>query len=409
MNAVSRPVLLIDDEPFALKLLARQLQREGLSALREHGRSQEGLADALDCRGRDALLFLDLQMPDLDGIEFLRALAAQRFDGELVLVSGEHRRIVQAAMRLARAHGLRVLGALAKPVEPAALQALLRSPATPRLRPEDGDPTPAWMQRDELLRALRDGELQNHYQPKVDLHDGRLSGVETLVRWHHPQHGLVPPEAFIAFAEREELVQPLTRHVLREALAQMRRWDAAGLPLQVAVNISMDDLDDLALPDTVAGIARAERVDLARLVLEVTESRLMRDPLHAVDALGRLRLKRVSLSIDDYGTGHSSLAQLRDLPFDELKLDRSFVRGAPQRGDLRCILDSTIRMARTLELNTVAEGVETADEWRLLRALGCHHAQGWLIGRAMPGAALPAWHAQWCQRVPALLDDDAVA
>lgn len=398
-----RPVLVIDDEPFALKLLVRQLQREGFAAPRSHGASQDGLADAHASRRQDALLFLDLQMPDLDGIEFIRALAQFGFDGELVLVSGEHRRIVQAAVRLARAHGLRVLGALNKPVQAEALQALLQQPPVPVPRGPGADGTPAWMSRAELERALAQGELHNQYQPKVDLRSGRLAGVETLVRWRHPVHGLVAPDAFVAFAERENMVQALTHHVLREALAQMRRWDELGLALLVAVNISMDDLDALDFPDRVAEIAQQERGTLTRLVLEVTESRLMRDPLHAVDALGRLRLKRVGLSIDDYGTGHSSLSQLRDLPFDELKLDRSFVCGAPQHPDLRCILESTLRMARTLDLHSVAEGVETSEEWALLRELGCDFAQGWLIGRAMPGPELQAWHAEWQRRAPALL------
>lgn len=399
----ARPVLVIDDEPFALKLMARQLQREGLPPPQAYTGSLEGLAAVQSLRGQDALLFLDLQMPDLDGIECIRSLALGGFDGELVLVSGEHRRLVQATVRLARAHGLRVRGSLGKPVGPEALAALLRQPATPLARGALRSGPPAWLTRQALQQALDGDELVNHYQPKVDMRSGRLSAVETLVRWQHPVHGLVPPDVFVPFAEAEGLVQPLTRQVLTRALQQQRAWDAAGLRLGVAVNISMDDLDDLTFPDVVAQAATDTGADLRRLVLEVTESRFMRDPLRAVDALGRLRLKRVGLSIDDYGTGHSSLSQLRDLPFDELKLDRSFVRGAPQRDDLCCILEATLRMAHTLELQTVAEGVETLDEWRLLRALGCHFAQGWFIARAMPGGELPAWQAQWQHRAAELL------
>lgn len=395
-----RPVLLIDDEPFALKLLSHQIERSGYVLRHPHGDSMAGLADARSLVGRDALLFLDLQMPDLDGIEFIRALAQFGFDGELVLVSGEHRRIVQVAMRLARAHGLRVLGSLDKPVRLEDMALLLAQPAVAAARQAHLGKTPDWMTRAELQQAVEGGQLRNVYQPKVSLRDGRLAGVETLVRWHHPVHGLVPPDEFIHFAEREEMIHLVTRQVLGEALAQMQRWDQAGLQLQVAVNISMDDLDNLAFPDDVAQAARLRGGTLTRLLLEVTESRLMRDPLRAVDALGRLRLKRVGLSIDDYGTGHSSLSQLRDLPFDELKLDQSFVRGAHQREDLRCILESTIRMAQTLELNTVAEGVETLEEWQLLRQLGCECAQGWFICRALPGDEIPAWQAQWAQRQP---------
>lgn len=399
-----RPVLIIDDEPLALKLLGHQIRRSGLSALHAHGDSLAGLASAQALVGQDALLFLDLQMPDLDGIEFIRELARLDFDGELVLVSGEHRRIVQAVIRLARAHGLRVLGALEKPARIEDLSRLLAQPAAAASHRREASATPAWVTRSELQQAIEQGHLRNVYQPKVDLSDGRLAGVETLVRWQHPVHGQVPPDHFIPFAEREDLIHQVTRHVLGEALAQMQRWDAAGLPLQVAVNISMDDLDDLNFPDWVADTARLKGGALTRLVLEVTESRLMRDPLHAVDALGRLRLKRVGLSIDDYGTGHSSLSQLRDLPFDELKLDQSFVRGAHQRSDLRCILESTIRMAQTLDLHTVAEGVETEEEWRLLRELGCEAAQGWFICRALPGDEIPHWQGQWAARCAVLLD-----
>jgi EAL domain-containing protein (putative c-di-GMP-specific phosphodiesterase class I)/ActR/RegA family two-component response regulator len=398
-----RPVFAIDDEAFALKLLSRQLLNRGFGQVLAHRSSVDGLAAIRAAVGTDALVFLDLQMPDLDGIEFIRALAHPAFDGELVLVSGENRRIVQAAVRLARAHGLRVLGALDKPVDPVALASLLEQPPVPAPRRRSSDQTPAWMTTDAIERAIAERQIFNHYQPKVDFASGELVGVETLVRWQHPEHGLVPPDAFVPFAEREDMVHALTHEVLATAFHQMRAWDATGLRLAVAVNISMDDLDDLDFPDRVAALAQRDQIELNRVVLEVTESRLMRDPLRAVDALGRLRLKRVSLSIDDYGTGHSSLSQLRDLPFDELKIDRSFVQGAHASDDLRCILDSTLRMARTLELHTVAEGVETLEEWALLREAGCRAAQGWLIGRPMAGAAIPAWQAQWDARRGTLL------
>lgn len=397
-----RPVVVVDDEPFVLRLLTHQLQQAGFTRVSGHTASLEGLAAVRAHSGHDALLLLDLQMPDLDGIEFMRQLARDGFDGELVLVTGEHRRIVQAAIRLARAHGLRMLDALAKPVAREALAALLRRPPTPAPHGAMADETPPWMNASEVERALSKGELFAEFQPKVTLAEGRFVGVETLLRWQHPQHGVLMPDRFVPFAERAGLVPQLTRRVLELALSQMQAWDTAGLRLQVAVNISMDDLDDLEFPDLVAETAERHGGALTRLVLEVTESRLMRNPLRAVDALGRLRLKRVSLSIDDYGTGHSSLSQMRDLPFDELKLDRSFVQDAPSRPDLRCILESTLNMARTLELHTVAEGVETREEWRLLQRLGCDTAQGWLVGRPMAAAGLPAWRAQWATRWPAL-------
>jgi EAL domain-containing protein (putative c-di-GMP-specific phosphodiesterase class I) len=290
---------------------------------------------------------------------------------------------------------LRVLGAAAKPVDPLAIGTLLSLPPAVSSSRSTAVQVPEWLTPDVMLQAIRSGELTNEYQPKVALGSGELLGVETLLRWRSPIHGAISPEVFIPFAEEHDIIQTLTHHVLSEAFQQMRQWDALGLRFQVAVNISMDDLDDLNFPNRVDELAKQHGGTLTRLTLEVTESRLMKNPLRAVEALGRLRLKRVSLSIDDYGTGHSSLSQLRDLPFDELKLDRSFVQGASSLPDLRCILESTVRMASTLELHTVAEGIETLDEWRLLQSIGCEAAQGWLISRSMPGADLQAWLARW--------------
>jgi CheY-like chemotaxis protein len=309
-------ILVIDDEPFVLRLLARQLVNLGAQEVLTCERAE----DALSLIGTDPsavdVLFCDLNMPEMDGVEFVRRLAHLGYGGSLVLVSGEDERILHTAERLAKAHGLNVLGALHKPVSPDHLQQLLGR----------SHPAPAAASRaagkiygaDELRRAIARGELLNHYQPKVELATGAVAGVETLVRWRHPEDGLVFPDQFIATAEEHGLIDDLTRAVLTAALRQARRWHDAGLALQVAVNVSMDNLTDLEFPDFVAREAGKAGVPVAGLVLEVTESRLMKDPLAPMDILTRLRLKRIGLSIDDFGTGHSSLAQLRDLPFDEL-------------------------------------------------------------------------------------------
>jgi EAL domain-containing protein (putative c-di-GMP-specific phosphodiesterase class I) len=250
----------------------------------------------------------------------------------------------------------------------------------------------------ELERALAAGELVNHYQPKVALATGELVGVEVLVRWQHPTAGLVFPDEFIATTEEHGLIDELTRAVLAAALRQGRLWHDAGLDLQLAVNVSMDNLAALDFPDVVARLAGEAGVALSRVVLEVTESRLMKDLRAPLDILTRLRLKRIGLSIDDFGTGHSSLAQLRDIPFDELKLDRSFVNGASGDPALRAIVEATLQMARQLGMKSVAEGVEEPADWELLRTLGCDVAQGYLIARPMPGSELPAWWQAWQPR-----------
>ena len=389
-------ILLIDDDPFALKLLARQLALEGFAEVTSCQQAQQAL-DILEARPESIdLVFCDLQMPDIDGVEVVRHLARIGYRGSLVLVSGEDGRVVQTVQRLARAHDVEMLGILSKPVEREALHQLLSAQAARRVV------LPFAPRRvfapEELRKAIAGGQLINHYQPKVELSSGRVVGVEALVRWQHPQAGLVSPDQFIGIAEEHGLIDALTREVLTVALTQARHWQEQGLDLKLAVNVSMDNLATLDFPDEVARLVHEAGVLPTRLILEVTESRLMKDVRAPLDILTRLRLKHIGLSIDDFGTGHSSLAQLRDIPFDELKLDRSFVNGADKDPALCAIVQSTLAMARQLGMQSVGEGVEDQADWDFLHAMRCDVAQGYFIARPMPGASLPAWIKAWAPR-----------
>lgn len=388
-------ILLVDDEAFALKLLMHQLASLGFRNVTPVSGGAEALA-LIAGGARFNLVLTDLQMPGMDGVEFLRALTQTGYDGELVLVSGEDKRILKTAEQLARIHGLRVLGRLRKPVEPERLAEVLARHAdavAARPCPDDRCYGP-----DELRRAIATGELVCHCQPKVSLTTGALSGVEILVRWQHPEDGLVFPDRFIGVAEEHGLIDDLTRSVLRDALRQTRAWLDAGRKMHVAVNISMDNLDNLDFPDFVVAAAQEMDVSLSTMVLEVTESRLMKDMRAPLDILARLRLKHVDLSIDDFGTGHSSLAQLCDLPFNELKIDRGFVHGAWRDMQLATICDASLDIARKLGMRSVAEGVEDIEDWKFLRAHGCDIAQGYFISRPMPMAALAGWLPEWERR-----------
>lgn len=386
-------ILLVDDEPFVHKLLSRQLANLGFNDVVSRYRATEALSLLESGDGLFGLIFCDLQMPEMDGVEFVRQLVRINYAGGLVLVSGEDGRILQTAEKLSRAHQLNVLGALHKPVSPEQLRQVLanhtsRNSITPhaiRKTYESG----------ELWCAITGGKLVNYYQPKVDLASGVVTGVETLVRWQHPEDDLVFPDQFISTAEEHGFINELTRVVLTNALRQARIWLDAGLHLHVAVNVSMDNLDSLEFPDFVARAAAKAGVPLASLVLEVTESRLMTNPLASLEILTRLRLKHISLSIDDFGTGHSSLAQLRDIPFDELKVDRGFVHGASRDSSLRAIFEASLGMARQLGMKTVAEGVENLEDWDFLRAAGCDTAQGFFIAKPMPGAEIMGWLSTW--------------
>jgi diguanylate cyclase (GGDEF)-like protein len=243
----------------------------------------------------------------------------------------------------------------------------------------------------EVRPALERGEFTLFYQPKLDLRSGSVTGVEALLRWRHPQRGLVPPLEFISLIEQTALVGPVTLHVIDLALRQASRWRAAGLDLGISVNLSARNLHDRELPARVEGLLRTHAVPPTALTVEVTESAAMADPETAIDVLEALRLQGIGVSIDDFGSGHASIAYLATLPVSELKIDRSFVTDMCQSPRDEAIVRTTIDLARHLELSVVAEGIETAQVRERLSAMGCHIGQGYLISRPLPADELTPW------------------
>jgi diguanylate cyclase (GGDEF)-like protein len=243
----------------------------------------------------------------------------------------------------------------------------------------------------ELRSAIGAGELVLHYQPKVDVGSQRVIGVEALLRWQHPVHGLLPPVEFVPLAERTGAIGDLTRWVLDAALAQCRAWRDAGLDLTMAVNLAAPNIADATLPDTVASLLELHGVPGDRLECEISEHTVMADPRRAMAILERLRALGVKLSLDDFGTGHSSLSYLKRLPLDEVKIDRSFVMGMTDDDNDAAIVRTTIDLARNLGLEVVAEGVETEAIMRNLSDLSCDVAQGFYLSKPLPAADLDGW------------------
>ena len=237
----------------------------------------------------------------------------------------------------------------------------------------------------DLRGAIEREELTLHYQPKGDLATGGITGVEALVRWRHPGRGLVAPDDFLPFAEQTGLMRPLTNWVLGEALRQCAEWSDEGLDLRVAVNVSLPDLLDLDFPQHVQGALRAHGLPPERLQLEITENVIMADPNRVMDVLARLSEIGIELSLDDYGTGYSSLSYLKRLPVRELKIDRSFVMSMETDIEDAVIVRSTAELGRSLGLRVVAEGVESAMAWEMLRRFGCELVQGYFLSRPVPG------------------------
>ena len=253
---------------------------------------------------------------------------------------------------------------------------------------------------DDLRRAIEQGEIHPHYQPKVRLATLELESVEALARWNHPKHGPVSPGVFIPLAEEHGLIDALTDVMLEQAIKQCKELRDGGLSIQLAVNLSVDSLDRLDLPEYISGVVERAGIETSQIVLEVTESRISDNPTALLDITTRLRLKRFELSIDDFGTGYSSLQQLQRLPFTELKIDGAFVTGASQDATARSILESSIDLAQKLGMKIVVEGVETRADWDLVKSLGCELAQGYFIARPMPGDELEAWLEEWKRQAP---------
>jgi EAL domain-containing protein (putative c-di-GMP-specific phosphodiesterase class I) len=339
---VVRRLLVVDDEPVQCLIVTRAMAALGFAA--------ESAASLEDAIGRAASI---------------------RFAGEL---------------------GLRVAGALPKPVGPSALRALLDKPPPPRVR--DRESHPALPSIDELRNALDRQLIVAAYQPKVSLSDGRVVGVEALARWCHPPRGPVPPDVFIPLAEQSGLIIPLTSRVLGDALAACQRWRRNHPACGVAVNISPLVLANPDLPDEIEAMLLQHGLSPDALIAEITESIFIANPMLAIELLTRLRIKGIGLSMDDFGTGYSSLLTLLRLPFTELKIDRSFVASCETDEEAWKIIRATISLARELGLSVVAEGVETDSVAIRLRAAGCQIGQGWRFGRPMPERALHAWLTQ---------------
>lgn len=257
----------------------------------------------------------------------------------------------------------------------------------------------------ELRHAIEHDQLVLHYQPKADLVTGEVTHVEALVRWQHPQHGLMLPDRFIPLAEQTGLIRPLSLWVLNTALRQCYAWHRSGLQLHVAVNLSMRNLQDTQLPDAIAGLLATWQVSPTWLEVEITESALAADPERALETLTRLGDMGVRIAIDDFGTGYSSFAYLKRLPVDEIKIDKSFVLGMTTDDNDAAIVRSTIDLGHNLGLKVSAEGVETQATWELLATLGCDFAQGYYVSRPVAATELSQWlqEASWARTQRPLL------
>lgn len=342
-------------------------------------------------------LLIDLQMPEVDGVQTLQHLASLKSEAAIIVTSGLGSRILEAAARAAAENGLRVLGTLSKPFAPRQLRQLLQSGCGSNGTSRDPTITAyprasAAFQITEhtLGEALNKRHIQVHYQPKIACDGGALIGFEGLARWYEPGIGMIKPDNFIPLAEHTGLIHALTRQVFENALGWFSQ-NFRGSGLCLALNVSAKVLSDPKLPSWIAQQCKLCAMEPQQLILEVTETASMQNPVAMVEILTQLRIKGFGLSIDDFGVGYSSLVQLARLPFSEMKIDKMFVTTAPSSAESQKIATAIVELAHALGLHVTAEGVE--DDWTLnfLRDIHCDAAQGYGIARPMEGAVASTW------------------
>lgn len=385
--------LILDDDESIARTVAHIADSGGAQSL-VCGGAREFLEQAGSWQPTH--LFVDLQMPDMDGVQVLRELASRGCTARIIISSGVGARVLEAAALSANELGLNVCGMLAKPFRLAELRKLLfelrqpdERPAPYRPGPGAFMPTPA-----DLEAALDQHQLFVVYQPKIHCGSGRLSGLEALVRWQHPEHGLITPDRFIPLAESAGLIDRITLAVLNDALPWFARWSLDFQKfgsLTLSINISARSLGRPELIDAIVNLCASTRVSPGQLIFELTETAAMDEPVEALTLLTRLRVHGFLLSLDDFGTGYSSMVQLVRLPFSELKIDRSFVATASTSQESRAVIRCIVDLGRSLGMNTTAEGVEDAAAHAYLREVGCELAQGYLFSRPLTPLLLANW------------------
>jgi len=398
MNAAETPVsqlrfLVAEDHEFQRLALVSLLSRMGVGVVHEASDGNEALAVLRDPARPVDIIISDLEMPGMDGMEFVRHLGETGTRVSIVLASGLEPRLLASIATMSQAYGINLLGAVEKPLTAEKLRALIGLHHS--VRAKKANPADPVFTQDEIAAGLKNEEFEPFFQPKIELATGKIRGVEALARWRHPQHGIVAPIAFITILEENGQIEALTRVMLARSAEQCRSWRNAGLDASVSVNVSVKSLGDVHFAESMTELVRRHHLDPRHMIIEVTETTAATDVGRALENLARLRMNGFGLSIDDYGTGYSSMQQLGRIAFTELKIDQSFVMNAVKQESSRVFLKSSLGLAKRLKLTSVAEGVQTRPDVDLLLRLHCDLAQGYFIARPMSSAAFHDWQGKW--------------
>lgn len=376
-------ILVVEDDSFQRQIIVRLLRSLGVTSVCDAGDGKQALETIRSANPRPVdVVLCDLKMPEMDGMEFLRHVSQEHHNIAAIIISSLDRNLLASVGRMTRMYGIKLLGAIEKPISPADLQNMLSKYEQSENKWPRDDAKPSYS-LDEIMRGIRSQNFEPFFQPKLDLKTGRLVGAEALARWIHSEHGVVSPQSFIPLLEQSGNIDDLTFLMLKHAVTACRSLHHKGHYIAVSVNLSLVSLDDTSLADNITKGVRNAGIDPKYIVLEITETAAMTDVAHALENLARLRMNGFGLSIDDYGTGYSSLQQLTRIAFSELKIDQSFVKDFAEHEASCIVIESSIDMARKLRVSSVAEGVETQQDWNALKSMGCDTAQGYFIAKPM--------------------------
>ena len=393
-------LLIVDDDARICKLIARTAVKSGVKVMSLTDPS--AFHPTIDSF-KPTIVFLDLNMPEIDGIQILMSLKEAKVTPQIYIMSGVDPAILASTYRLAVKNGVKISGLLTKPLDWLRITKILSSPDTPPhantdvkskapVATVDSTLNEIKISKFDVSQGIHQSQFFMDYQPKIALDSGKVIGVEALARWVHPDMGNIPPTVFIPFAEENDLIWHLTYSLITYAIFDFRLLQKTLGDFKLAINISVKLLEDSQLPEKLTDLFETAGIPTKKVILEITETLDTDETILSMEILSRFRIKGFNLSIDDFGTGYASLSKLLTYPFTELKIDKQFTMGIKNDKDSRIILESTIDMAKRFNLDIVAEGIEDSETLRWLIDKGCSEGQGYYLCPPMSPIKLIQWY-----------------
>ena len=384
-------VLLVDDSPTILSYVNKVLEQNyNISHVHTASSAPEAM-QILRQSSQINLLFLDLNMPNVDGIQLLSQISQLDYKGYVVIMSGVSTQIISSVESLAKKYGLNYIGTLLKPIHELDFQYIIDKIGGSRQQA----PTVESLKVYEIIRAIKNNDIEVLYQPQVDLTTRSFMGVEALCRMKHPRLGMVSPDRFIDKAEESELIVHITLAVLKKSLGDWKKWKQSGLDIKLSVNVSPIALQQIEFADTIFMLLDEYNMPATSLCLEITECVLASNQPQELMNLNRLNMRGVELALDDFGQDHSTIERLQSLPLNYLKLDKSYFIDNKDNMKQLALINSSLSVAKNLNIKTIAEGVEDNAVMSLVTEVGCDFGQGFYIGCPMSAKKIFSWQREW--------------